>query len=268
LVSGGVGGINADDQLSNAELYDPTIGVWRTTGWMNSARENHTATLMGDGTVLVLGGFGSTIPVGTNEPGPMSTVESFDRQLGLSASSRPQITSLASTLYPGESLALVGTQFRGVAGGSSGNSQDSSSDYPLVQLRSLESGQSGFLLASNWSTNSFASLPVWNFPPGWAFATVFVNGIPGTSSIVNLSVPIPTPPVLSGARTLGNGSFQFDFTNSVGAVFGALATTNLSLQLSNWTALGGVIEIAPGQFQFTDPEATNSPLLFYRVRSP
>ena len=64
------------------------------------------------------------------------------------------------------------------------------------------------------------------------------------------------------------GSGQFRFTNSVGALFGALATTNPALPLSNWTALGGVTEVAPGQFQFTDEQTTNSARRFYRLRSP
>jgi hypothetical protein len=38
--------------------------------------------------------------------------------------------------------------------------------------------------------------------------------------------------------------------------------------LSQWTALGGVMEISPGQFQFTDPQATNSPQRFYRAYAP
>jgi hypothetical protein len=66
---------------------------------------------------------------------------------------------------------------------------------------------------------------------------------------------------------LTNG-FQFTFTNSVGALFGVLTTTNLALPLSNWTALGGVTEIAPGQFQFTDPQATNGGRRFYRAFAP
>jgi hypothetical protein len=47
-----------------------------------------------------------------------------------------------------------------------------------------------------------------------------------------------------------------------------LATTNPALPLSNWTVLGGVTEVAPGQFQFTDPQATSSARGFYRIRSP
>jgi hypothetical protein len=108
---------------------------------------------------------------------------------------------------------------------------------------------------------------VWNFPPGYALATMFVNGIQSTSSVVNISVPIPTAATLTSPQKLTNG-FQFAFTNSVGALFGVLTTTNLALPMTNWTALGGVVEISPGQFQFTDPQATNSPRRFYRAFAP
>jgi len=90
----------------------------------------------------------------------------------------------------GSSLALTGSRFRGVGEGSGGNgSQDSPGDYPLVQLRSVESGQSVFLLpapGASWSATSFTSAPVSGFPAGCALATVFVNGIPSTSSLVRL----------------------------------------------------------------------------------
>jgi hypothetical protein len=138
----------------------------------------------------------------------------------------------------------------------------------VVQLRSLESGQTTFLLAINWQADSFDSAPVWGFPPGYALATVFVNGIPSTGSVLNVSVPLPTAPILTGAKRLANGVFRFSFTNSVGALFGVLASTDPTLPLSNWAALGGCTEVAPGQFQFTDPQASNAPQRFYRVRSP
>jgi hypothetical protein len=97
---------------------------------------------------------------------------------------------------------------------------------------------------------------------------VFVNGIPSTGAVVNIRVPVPTTTTLTGAKQLINGTFQFAFTNSVGALFGVLATTNPALSLSNWTVLGGVTEVAPGQFQFADRQATNSARRFYRIRSP
>jgi hypothetical protein len=53
-----------------------------------------------------------------------------------------------------------------------------------------------------------------------------------------------------------------------GADFTALATTNLALALTNWTVLGNIPEISSGQYQFTDPGATNYPQRFYQVVSP
>ena len=67
---------------------------------------------------------------------------------------------------------------------------------------------------------------------------------------------------------LANGVFAFGFTGTPGASFTALAATNLALPLDNWSVLGAVGEVSPGQFQFTDTQAPDNPRRFYRVRSP
>jgi hypothetical protein len=257
VAGGGYGG----GSLSSAELYDPATGTWVATMSMTNAHCWHTATLLPNGKVLVAGGFNTT-------SGELSSAELFDVGLGYTNSWQPQIATVTSPFNLGGSLVITGSQFRGISEGSGGNSQDSPADYPLVQLRRLDNEQTVFLLTTNWSTNSFTSLPVWNFPAGYALATVFVNGIQSTSSVVNISVPVPTATALTSAAKLTNGSFQFAFTNSVGALFGVLTTTNLALPLSQWTALGGVVEISPGQFRFTDPQATNGGQHFYRAYSP
>jgi len=243
-----------------SELYDPSTDQWTPTANMNVNRENNGTTLLPDGRVLVAGGdyYGNAL----------SSTEVYDVGLTSNNSWRPQIASITSPLNLGAALTLTGSGFRGISGASGGNGQDSPTDYPLVQLRNIQSGQATFLLASNWSTNSFTSLPVWNFPPGQALATVFVNGISSTSSIVNITVPTPAVTMLSNPQRLANGSFQFSFTNNPGAVFGLLASTNCTLPLTNWTALSGVMELSPGQFQFTDPQATNSQQCFYQLFAP
>jgi hypothetical protein len=69
---------------------------------------------------------------------------------------------------------------------------------------------------------------------------------------------------------LSDGRFQLSFTNLSGASFHILAGTNVAPSTNNWPTIGPAVETPPGsgQFQFTDPQATNFPQRFYRVQSP
>jgi N-acetylneuraminic acid mutarotase len=56
LVAGGIGAAGSNDHLSSAQLFDPVSGVWIRAGSMGAARSGHTATLLADGNLLVVGG--------------------------------------------------------------------------------------------------------------------------------------------------------------------------------------------------------------------
>ena len=217
LVAGGA--LNGNE-LARAELYDPASGTWSATGKLATARSLHTATLLPDGKVLVAGGSynasaelydpangtwtvtdslanergnstatllpdGNVLVAGSMFPST-ATAELYDVGLGFSSAWQPVITVAKA----GKSLQLTGSQFQGVSQASGGNTQDSSSNYPVVQLRNIDNSQVAFLLVDpvrGWSDTSFRSSPVRNFPPGPALVTVFTNGIP--SSAKYLVVP-------------------------------------------------------------------------------
>jgi hypothetical protein len=165
--------------------------------------------LLPDGRVLIAGGTGTSST-------SLSTALLYDVGLGFVASSQPQVATATSPLAPGASLALTGSRFRGISEGSVGNSQDSPADYPIVQLRSVESGQTLSLLAASWSANSFTSTPIIGFPAGYAMVTMFVNGIPGVSAVVSVAplfqnhAPIVLNPIADTSGTYGT-SFSYTF---------------------------------------------------------
>ncbi len=61
LVAGGFNFINSSTgtTLSSCEIYNSTGNAWTLTGAMNYARQYHTATILPNGNVLVVGGIGS-----------------------------------------------------------------------------------------------------------------------------------------------------------------------------------------------------------------
>jgi hypothetical protein len=87
---------------------------------------------------------------------------------------------------------------------------------------------------------------------------------------VELQSPAASPPVLGNISVPAGGGngLQFTFTNAPAADFTVLTATNVSLALTNWTVLGEVQQVAPGRYQFTDPQAATNAARFYRVRSP
>src|SRR6185369_3066804 len=146
------GGFN----LSSAELFDSATGSWSSTGNLGTARYAHTATLLPSGKVLVAGGLGSS--------SYLSSAELHDPGLGFDPSWQPLLTTvLPSILTNGSPLTASGSRFKGISEASGNGAQNSSSNYPLVQLLSLANEQTLFLpvdVMTGWSDTSFTSTPI------------------------------------------------------------------------------------------------------------
>ena len=95
-----------------------------------------------------------------------------------------------------------------------------------------------------------------------------IDGLTDIGAVNGTSTAVITF-VLTGLEAPGNGPLQLSFTNTPGTTFLVLATTNVALPLNLWTNLGPAIETPAnsGNFQFTDPQSTNYPHRFYRVKS-
>ncbi len=196
LVAGGAG--NSGVTMS-AELYDPANGTWTATGNLANARFVQAAALLLDGKVLVAGGF-----YGSSD---LASAELYNVGLGFSPATQPQVT--ASSFDSNGRLVLTGSGFNGISGASVGGTNDSPTNYPVVQLRWLNNEQSVFLsrdASASASATSFTSTPAAALREGYALATVFANGVPSAAKLVSYTAPTAptvTTPTFTGVTDAG-----------------------------------------------------------------
>jgi Galactose oxidase, central domain/Kelch motif len=108
LVAGGIGAfVNPMDprSLASAETYDPITGRWTVAGTLSTPRVGHTATLLDDGTVLVVGG-------NRIFSDPLASVEIFSPETGswttVASMTRPHDAHSATLLPDGRVLTVGG----------------------------------------------------------------------------------------------------------------------------------------------------------------
>ncbi|MBK8038201.1 MAG: tandem-95 repeat protein [Verrucomicrobiaceae bacterium] len=231
LVAGGTGTSAA---LSSTEIYNPATGTWSSGPTLSSVRTSPILTLLATGKVLIAGG-----STGTTS---LNTAELLDLGLGFNSAWQPQVTT--ASINGGRVLSITGTALRGISGGSSGGTQDSATDFPRVQLRSLGNAQMMWARPTSSSATGFTSTALGAFAPGHLLMTVFTNGIPSESKVLTLPLgpeiaveqPVGTNIADGGSQSFGsltNGTstpLTFTVKNSGD---GALSLTGVSVTGGN-----------------------------------
>jgi uncharacterized repeat protein (TIGR01451 family) len=245
-----VGGYGPSGALNAVDLYDPVTGNWASMAPLSFPRFGHTATLLGDGRILVTGGqiSGQLITTEIYDPAintwflflNMHAARSYHTAImlldgrvllaaggtsnvsaELLADGRSIVDAVPAPLFLGNPLVLTGQGFRGLSDASFGSPQASPTNYPLVQIRSLENGLVRWLQVDPsfpFTDVFYQSLPVQEFPLGYAFLTVFVNGVPGYSSLTRL-LPNPGMEIVKAVTPASAGpgqqvTYTLTFTNT------------------------------------------------------
>ncbi len=105
-----VGGLGLDgNPVLSAEIFDPATNKFSLTGALAAGRQMHTATLLGNGTVLVVGGFPNSL-----QTSYVSSAEIYNPVSGTfgAAPSNPNITRAnhTVTLLPNGKVLIAGGQ--------------------------------------------------------------------------------------------------------------------------------------------------------------
>lgn len=251
LVAGGADVGFPYSLLSSAEIYDPLTGTWNWTGAMRTPRFHFTATLLPDGRVLVAAG--QTIGYG-----PVSGAELFNPATGLwvpTSALTPRYLHTA-TLLPDGKVLIVGGE------------DDNGDATAGAQVYDPTAG----VWASAGSMNTARAHHLANLlPDGNVLVT---GGTTGQGTPVasaeryDSTRGTSSPPIVTCVTSVASDGCQMAFTGTIGALFTVSATTNIALPASSWTVLGVGMELPPGRYRFTDTQATNFTLRFYRARSP
>jgi hypothetical protein len=125
----------------------------------------------------------------------------------------------------------------------------------LRQLPELGNAQSG--------TNAVMNLPLGRYY--WSVQAID-SSFAGSPFAAEQQFTVGAPHILE-PRMVGNGQFQFSFSNEAGASYAVLSSTNLALPLAQWTVLGPPVSLGGGLYQFTDSGAPGQTQRYYLLRT-
>ncbi|MDQ6722220.1 MAG: hypothetical protein M3003_15685, partial [Candidatus Dormibacteraeota bacterium] len=112
LVAGGLDAVFPASSLLSTELYDPTTNSWSAAAPMFAGRGRHTATLLSDGRVLVVGGLSVALRDGGLFPSQPPDAEIYDPRANRWSTSAPmgqyRLDQTATLLADGRVLVAGG----------------------------------------------------------------------------------------------------------------------------------------------------------------
>ncbi len=157
LVAAGYVGNNVNILIAipSAELYDPAAGTFTQTGSLNVARDDHTATLLNNGKLLVVGGDNANQSNNVSSGDALASAELYTP----STTTPPGLTSISVT--PANPTVSVGTFQRFIATGT------------------FSSGPPQTLASVTWSSSNTSVATITNDVGSKGFA----DNSPGTTTI-------------------------------------------------------------------------------------
>jgi N-acetylneuraminic acid mutarotase len=244
-------GYNNTGPIAGAELFDPASGpngTWTATGSLNTARYIHTATLLTNGKVLVVGGIDSTV-------NPTASAELFDPASGANGTwtATPDFPTTVdghtATLLPnGKVLVAFGSDKNGFAlnssqlfdpaGGTNGSWAATGSLSPARFAARATLLTNGRVLVEGGSSDSGADAALYDPTQG----TWVVTGSLKTGRFQH------TATVLSDGRVLVAGGYNGGELNSAEIYDGGLPppvllniSTRMRVLTSDQVLIGGFI---------------------------
>jgi Bacterial Ig-like domain (group 3)/IPT/TIG domain/Galactose oxidase, central domain/Kelch motif len=256
LIAGGVIVGSSPTYLSGAELYDPAGQTFSLTSSLNIARDEHTATLLSDGAVLIADGYNSN-------DGPISRAELYQAQATVT------LTSSASGTSPvfGTSITFTATVTPSTAtgtvifyDGSTALGTVTLSNGVASLMTSILSGGSNTIVAAYSGDANFVPATSNQLSQAVTPQTVTVTLSSSTQSTTYGS-PVTFTATVTPATATGTISFQLNPPNEYSAVpvaNGVASYTTLSIPAGPYPAVAAYFI---GDPNFSSSSSNSVPLL-------
>ena len=220
LVSAGYVGNNVNILIAipSAELYDPATGTFTQTGSLNVARDDHTATLLNNGKLLVVGGDNANQSNNVSSGDALASAELYTP----STMTPPGLTSISVT--PANPTVSVGTFQRFIATGT------------------FSSGPAQTLASVTWSSSNTGVATITNDVGSKGFA----DDSPGTTTITATAGSISGSTLLTVVGPVTHFSVTAPGTAAAGTAF--------SVTVTALDALNAVVTGYTGTVHFTSSD--------------